>query len=155
MGKRTISTVATKPYLNEQRTFSNEHYSKQTQTNPIPPVQSLPANLISAFSHLLMHPYTHSLSVFSASSAIRELQSGYGVFGELDDLVHHQDRFVWESSDRRFSRKHHKIRPVDDGVGHSVTSARVGRGCSVMCSNICVAVITNFFAALHFLIMCF
>jgi hypothetical protein len=41
IGKMTISTVATKPYPNEQRTINNEHYSKQTQTNPklSPPTQ--------------------------------------------------------------------------------------------------------------------
>jgi hypothetical protein len=35
MGNMTISTVATKPYPNEQRTMSNERYSKQTQSKPI------------------------------------------------------------------------------------------------------------------------
>jgi len=37
MGKMTIRTATTKAYANEQRTMSNERYSKQTQSNPIPP----------------------------------------------------------------------------------------------------------------------
>jgi hypothetical protein len=36
MGNINISTAKTKAYANEQRTMSNERYSKQTQTNPIP-----------------------------------------------------------------------------------------------------------------------
>ena len=40
MGNMTISIVATKPYPNEQRTINNEHYSKQTQSNPISNAQS-------------------------------------------------------------------------------------------------------------------
>ena len=35
MGKMAISTVVTKPYLNEQRTINNERYAKQTQSKPI------------------------------------------------------------------------------------------------------------------------
>jgi len=35
IGKMTISTVATRPYPNEQRTISNGRLSKQTQSNPI------------------------------------------------------------------------------------------------------------------------
>jgi hypothetical protein len=34
MGNITISTVATKPYPNEQRTINNERYSKQSQFKP-------------------------------------------------------------------------------------------------------------------------
>jgi hypothetical protein len=34
IGKINISTAKTKAYINEQRTMSNERYSKQTQTNP-------------------------------------------------------------------------------------------------------------------------
>jgi len=37
MGSINISTARTKAYANEQRTMSNERYSKQTQSNPIPP----------------------------------------------------------------------------------------------------------------------
>jgi hypothetical protein len=37
IGKMTISPVTTKSYLKEQRTMNNEHYPKQTQSNPIPP----------------------------------------------------------------------------------------------------------------------
>ena len=37
----------------------------------------------------------------------------------------------------------------------SVTSARVGRVLSVMCSSICVAVMTNLPAALHLRMICF
>jgi hypothetical protein len=36
MGNINISTVATKPYPNEQRTMNNEHYSKQSQFKPNP-----------------------------------------------------------------------------------------------------------------------
>jgi len=36
IGKMTISPVTTKSYLKEQRTMNNEHYPKQTQSNPIP-----------------------------------------------------------------------------------------------------------------------
>jgi hypothetical protein len=35
MGNMTISTATPKAYANEQRTMSNERYSKQSQTNPI------------------------------------------------------------------------------------------------------------------------
>ena len=35
MGNINISTARTKAYANKQRTMSNEHYSKQTQSNPI------------------------------------------------------------------------------------------------------------------------
>ncbi len=34
MGNINISTARTKAYAKEQRTMNNEHYSKQTQTNP-------------------------------------------------------------------------------------------------------------------------
>jgi len=37
MGNINISTARTKAYANKQRTMSNERYSKQTQSNPIPP----------------------------------------------------------------------------------------------------------------------
>ena len=37
MGNINISTARTKAYANEQRTMSNDHYPKQTQSNPIPP----------------------------------------------------------------------------------------------------------------------
>jgi hypothetical protein len=36
MGNIIISTARTKAYANEQPPMSNEHYSKQTQSNPIP-----------------------------------------------------------------------------------------------------------------------
>jgi hypothetical protein len=36
----TISTVAIRPYPNDQRTISNERYSKQSQSNPISNDQS-------------------------------------------------------------------------------------------------------------------
>jgi len=39
MGKMNISTATLKAYANKQRTMSNKHYSKQTQSNPIPPTQ--------------------------------------------------------------------------------------------------------------------
>jgi len=35
MGNINISTIRTKAYANEQRTMSNEHYPKQTQSKPI------------------------------------------------------------------------------------------------------------------------
>jgi hypothetical protein len=35
MGKMTISTARTKAYAKEQRTMSNERYSKQSQSNPM------------------------------------------------------------------------------------------------------------------------
>jgi len=35
MGNINISTAKTKAYANKQRTINNEHYSKQTQSNPI------------------------------------------------------------------------------------------------------------------------
>jgi len=37
MGNINISTARTKAYAKEQRTMNNERYSKQTQSNPIPP----------------------------------------------------------------------------------------------------------------------
>ena len=37
IGKMKISTAIIKAYANQQRTMNNEHYPKQTQTNPIPP----------------------------------------------------------------------------------------------------------------------
>jgi hypothetical protein len=37
MGNINISTARTKAYAKEQRTMNNEHYPKQTQSNPIPP----------------------------------------------------------------------------------------------------------------------
>jgi len=40
MGNINISTATTKAYANEQRTMSSKRYSKQTQSNPIPPVTS-------------------------------------------------------------------------------------------------------------------
>jgi len=43
MGKMTISTASLKAYTNKQRTMNSEHYSKQTQSNPIPPPKSRPA----------------------------------------------------------------------------------------------------------------
>jgi len=39
MGKMAISTATIKAYANKQRTMSNKRYSKQTQSNPIPPTQ--------------------------------------------------------------------------------------------------------------------
>jgi len=35
MGKMTVSTATPKAYAKEQRTMSNEPYSKQTQSKPI------------------------------------------------------------------------------------------------------------------------
>jgi len=48
MGEMTISTANTKAYANEQRTMSNEPYSKQTQSNPIfsPPFFTIPASAL-------------------------------------------------------------------------------------------------------------
>jgi len=43
MGKMNISTVITKAYANEQRTINNERPSKQTQSNPIHPLNTLHA----------------------------------------------------------------------------------------------------------------
>jgi hypothetical protein len=40
MGKMTISTATIKAYANKQRAMNNEHYSKQTQSNPISNDQS-------------------------------------------------------------------------------------------------------------------
>jgi ABC-type antimicrobial peptide transport system permease subunit len=40
MGNINISTARTKAYANEQRTMNNEHYSKQTQSNPISNAQT-------------------------------------------------------------------------------------------------------------------
>jgi len=40
MGKMTISLATIKAYANEQRAMSNEHYPKQTQSNPISNDQS-------------------------------------------------------------------------------------------------------------------
>jgi hypothetical protein len=37
MGNMTIGTATTKAYAKEQQTMNNEHYPKQTQSNPIPP----------------------------------------------------------------------------------------------------------------------
>jgi hypothetical protein len=37
MGNMNISTTRTKTYAKEQRTMSNQRYSKQTQSNPIRP----------------------------------------------------------------------------------------------------------------------
>jgi hypothetical protein len=37
IGKINISTATLKSYANKQRTMNNERYSKQTQSNPIPP----------------------------------------------------------------------------------------------------------------------
>jgi hypothetical protein len=37
IGNINISTARTKAYINEQRTISNERYSKRTQSNPIFP----------------------------------------------------------------------------------------------------------------------
>jgi hypothetical protein len=37
MGNINISTATVKAYAEEQRTMNNEHYPKQTQSNPIPP----------------------------------------------------------------------------------------------------------------------
>jgi hypothetical protein len=37
MGKMTISPATVKAYAKEQRPMNNEHYPKQTQSNPIPP----------------------------------------------------------------------------------------------------------------------
>jgi len=37
MGKMNVSIAVTTPCANEQRTMNNEHYSKQTQSNPISP----------------------------------------------------------------------------------------------------------------------
>jgi len=37
MGNINISTPRAKAYAKEQRTMNNEHYPKQTQSNPIPP----------------------------------------------------------------------------------------------------------------------
>jgi hypothetical protein len=37
MGKMNISTATVKAYANKHRTMNNEHYPKQTQSNPIPP----------------------------------------------------------------------------------------------------------------------
>jgi hypothetical protein len=34
IGKINISTATAKAYAKEQRTMNNEHYSKQTQSNP-------------------------------------------------------------------------------------------------------------------------
>jgi hypothetical protein len=42
MGNINISIARTKAYAKEQRTMSNERYSKQTQSNPIPPLPESP-----------------------------------------------------------------------------------------------------------------
>jgi hypothetical protein len=36
MGNINVSTARTKAYAKEQRPMNNEHYPKQTQSNPIP-----------------------------------------------------------------------------------------------------------------------
>ena len=43
MGNINISAARTKGYAKEQRTISNERYSKQTQSNPIPARREAPA----------------------------------------------------------------------------------------------------------------
>jgi hypothetical protein len=43
MGNINISTANTKAYAKKQRTMNNGHYSKQTQTNPIPARREPPA----------------------------------------------------------------------------------------------------------------
>ncbi len=45
-------------------------------------------------------------------------EAGHGFFGELDNIVHHQDRFVREAARGRFGRQHYEVGAVDDGVGH-------------------------------------
>ncbi len=40
IGKINISTAIIKTYATEQRTMNNEHYPKQTQSNPIPNAQT-------------------------------------------------------------------------------------------------------------------
>jgi len=42
MGNINISTARTNAYTKEQRAMSNERYSKQTQSNPIPPPPKSP-----------------------------------------------------------------------------------------------------------------
>jgi hypothetical protein len=56
MGNINISTATLKAYGKEQRTMSNEHYSKQTQSNPISNAEAVqwcekshPTGLFSAF----------------------------------------------------------------------------------------------------------
>jgi hypothetical protein len=40
MGNINISAARTKAYAKEQRTMNNEHYQKQTQSNPISNAQT-------------------------------------------------------------------------------------------------------------------
>jgi len=60
MGKMTISPVTTKSYLKEQQTVNHEHYSKQTQSNPIPPTPPLHASRFTryAIQHTRYEPCT-------------------------------------------------------------------------------------------------
>jgi hypothetical protein len=55
MGNITTSTAKTKAYANKQRTINNEHYPKQTQSNPIPhPAPPLHASRFTL--HEIRHP---------------------------------------------------------------------------------------------------
>jgi len=51
MGKMNIRAATVKAYAKEQRTMNNERYSKQTQTNPIPPHRESIENRVSSIKY--------------------------------------------------------------------------------------------------------
>jgi hypothetical protein len=91
MGNINISTARTKAYANEQRAMNNEHYSKQTQSNPIPPSLMPSPNRITA-SHPMesrrFYRYrlkTLEICVFSRETQERAVLRGF--MGRLWDIA--------------------------------------------------------------------
>jgi len=68
MGNINISTARTKSYANEQRTMSNEHYSKQTQSNPIFPAPPKPRPSFLSRYRTLRAEFAHELPQLSTDT---------------------------------------------------------------------------------------
>ncbi len=71
IGKMTISIVTTKAYANEQRTMNSERYSKQSQSNPIPPP---PNPHFSPENESLIHTSLAPLCSYALLSSVRRFR---------------------------------------------------------------------------------
>jgi hypothetical protein len=68
MGNINISTARTKAYANEQRTMNNEHYPKQTQSNPIFPAPPKPRPSFLSRYRTLRAEFAHELPQLSTDT---------------------------------------------------------------------------------------
>jgi len=86
IGRITISPATTEPYLNKQRTMNNEHHSKQTQTNPIPPLSRLPP-LPKSNTHFQTSVETRHPIYDLRNARYASRDTTFGLFGRANCLL--------------------------------------------------------------------